>query len=58
MPSTNTQSIAIGEYTRTDAFAAARSLEHAGITAEIRGSDETYRVLVAEDQADRARKLV
>lgn len=58
MPSTNTPNIAIGEYSRTEAFAAARSLEHAGITAEIRGSDDTYRVLVAEDQADRARRLV
>lgn len=54
----STPRIAVGEYTRIEAFAAARSLEHAGITAELRGTDDTYRVLVAEDQADRARRLV
>jgi len=58
MSPTNTPSIAVGEYSHTEAFAAARSLEHDGITAETRGSDDTYRVLVAEDQADRARRLV
>jgi len=47
MSPTNTPSIAVGEYSHTEAFAAARSLEHAGITAETRGSDDTYRVLVA-----------
>jgi hypothetical protein len=58
MVHTHTPSTAIGEYTRIDAFAAARSLEHAGITADVRGHGDTYRVLVTEEDADRARRLV
>jgi len=57
MPSPSTPDTTIGEYTRVEAFAVARSLEHAGITADVLGNDDNYRVVVTAEQADRARRL-
>jgi hypothetical protein len=57
MPSPSTPVVTVGEYTRVEAFAVARALEHAGITADVLGNSNTYRVVVSVEQADRARRL-
>jgi phage replication-related protein YjqB (UPF0714/DUF867 family) len=57
MPSPSTPNVTVGAYTRVEAFAVARALEHAGITADVLGSDDSYRVVVPAEQADRARRL-
>jgi len=57
MPSPSTPNVTVGEYTRVDAFAVARAIEHAGITADVLGNNDTYRVLVPAEQADRASRL-
>jgi hypothetical protein len=44
----------VGEYSLTEAFTIARSLEHAGITTEIAGTGSTWRVLVPAEAYDRA----
>jgi hypothetical protein len=57
MPSPSTPNVTIGEYTRVEAFAVARALEHAGITTDVLGTGDTYRVVVPAEQADHARRL-
>lgn len=58
MPSQSTPSVTIGEYARVEAFAVARALEHAGISTDVLGKDDVYRVVVPAEQADQARRLV
>jgi hypothetical protein len=54
----SSSSFIVGEFSRQDAFAAARTLEHAGITTELKGQIDTYRVVVAQEHAQRALSLV
>lgn len=52
-------SYSLGEFPHLEAFAAVRTLEHAGIHAAAQRLDDTsYRVVVAREHAERAQALV
>jgi hypothetical protein len=48
----------VGEFPCQEAFAAARTLEHAGITTAIQRVADLYRVVVAQEHHARALSLV
>ena len=56
-PMNDLRSFVITDLDRQDAFAAARALEHAGITTELKRSKDGYDVVIASEHAARALSL-